>query len=145
MIIREAQKSDVAAIYQLICLLEECTFHFETFKQIAETNIEEANNHYFVAQVDDELVGFISIHVQLLLHHCGKVGEIQELIIKEAYRNQKIGEALLNTAKELAKIENFERLEVTTNIRRTKAHQFYRNNNFIETSKKFVIYKESWQ
>lgn len=145
MIIREAQKSDVAEIYQLICLLEACTFDYALFKQIAETNLEQTNSYYFVAQVEDELVGFISIHVQFLLHHCGKVGEIQELIVKEKFRSKGIGELLIKKAVELAKTENLEQLEVTTNSRRTKAHQFYKNNNFIETSKKFVIYKESWQ
>lgn len=143
--IREAKNDDLQAIYELIDELEATHFEFTNFEKGFRFNSNQPNIYYYVAEHLGLVVGFISIHTQFLLHHNGFIGEIQELIVSEKYRGKGIGQKLIKKAIELAETIGMEQLEVTTNIKRERTHQFYRKNNFIETSKKFVINKKSWQ
>lgn len=94
--------------------------------------------HYLVAERDDTVVGFVSCHVQYLLHHTGKVGEIQELYVKPDLRNQRIGSRLLAALDALAHREDFVQLEVTTNQTRTDTVRFYEREHFSCTHFKLV-------
>lgn len=94
--------------------------------------------HYLVAEQGDTVIGFVSCHVQYLLHHTGKVGEIQELYVKPALRNQRIGSQLIAALDALANRENFVQIEVTTNQIRTDTVRFYEREQFSCTHFKLV-------
>ncbi|GAB3259834.1 hypothetical protein GCM10027347_23720 [Larkinella harenae] len=91
-----------------------------------------------MAEIDDKVVGFISCHVQYLLHHTGKVGEIQELYVVPEYRNQQIGRQLVTALEQLAELHGFVNLEVAANQKRTHTHQFYQKLTFHPSHFKFV-------
>ena len=94
--------------------------------------------HYLVAEWAGVVVGFISCHVQHLLHHTGKVGEIQELYVLPDYRNRHIGHQLMTTLDALAIREGFVNLEVTTNQKRIDTVRFYEREHFSGTHLKLV-------
>lgn len=94
--------------------------------------------HYLVADMAGTVVGFVSCHVQYLLHHCGKVGEIQELFVRPDHRNQRIGHQLVAALNQLAIQHGFIHLEVTTNQKRTDTVRFYERESFHRTHIKLV-------
>ncbi len=137
--IRPAKKEDASALYAIICRLEDSHFEYSRFESIYEQNLN--NNHiYYCVAINQQnvIIGFISAHIQILLHHCGKVAEIQEMFVEESHRNLKVGTAMLAEIEKHLKNSGCSALEVTSNIKRSEAHSFYLRSGFAETHKKFV-------
>ncbi|RCR71571.1 GNAT family N-acetyltransferase [Larkinella punicea] len=136
--IRPADYQDVGTLYRFICELEETQLNAVAFRAVFQRNLTDKRVHYLVAEVNEDIVGFISCHVQYLLHHTGKVGEIQELYVVPEYRNQQIGRQLVAAMEELAEAHGFVNLEVTANQKRTLTHRFYQQLTFRPSHFKFV-------
>jgi len=137
--IRPAQIQDLNSVYALICSLEDIKFDLNIFRKIYEQNL--ANNHifYFIAENDHKnCIGFISLHVQLLLHHCSTVAEIQELMIDESYRSKGIGKLLVQTAENKARSLYCDSFEVTAQVKRIRTHEFYERLGFKQSHLKFT-------
>ena len=137
MTIRKCLENDVGEIYILLNELENTTFNLKTFTTIYLDKIVNPNNHYSVCCIDNKIVGFISLNIEYKLHHHEKVCTIEELVIHPEYRNQKIGSKLLLHGFDTAKENNCEIIELTSNIRRRKAHNFYLQHGFTNDSYKF--------
>ncbi|WP_345243774.1 GNAT family N-acetyltransferase [Nibrella saemangeumensis] len=136
--IRPAKSQDVDIIYEFICTLEETELDYTQFRSIFLHNLTDPRVHYLVAEVKHEVVGFVSCHIQYLLHHAGKVGEIQELYVQPEYRNQQIGTKLVEALEQIVIREKVVNLEVTTNQKRTDTHRFYEDLTFEPSHYKFV-------
>ncbi|MVM38307.1 GNAT family N-acetyltransferase [Spirosoma sp. HMF3257] len=136
--IRPASLADEAIVYDFLCALEETTLDQTTFNTIYRQNLANSSIHYLVAEQYGEVLGFVSCHVQYLLHHGGKVGEIQELYVRPDVRNQRIGQKLVAALNALAIRENFVNLEVTTNQKRLDTIRFYERESFKKTHIKLV-------
>lgn len=90
-VIRQAEYSDFEYVYQAICDLENEVFDIDTFKSIFNSNIHNSNFVYYILANKEKTIGFISFYTQYLLHHCGRVGEIQEFFIDKEYRIKDLG------------------------------------------------------
>jgi PhnO protein len=139
-IIRNAEASDFELVYDFINELSHGGEPMdETIqRQIFIGNISNPDNIYLLASVGNITIGFLSCHVQNLLHHGGPVGEIQEMFVAESARGLGIGKKLTDRLKEIAEEKNVLQLEVTSSLKRKKAHQFYQREHFDWTHKKFV-------
>lgn len=136
--VRRAKDQDAEVIYTLICDLENIQYQKDKFVELFVNNNTDKHIGYFVAQVAEQVVGFGSIYINQLLHHCGAVCEIQELIISREYRNQNIGKALLQELLAWADTQGALQVEVTCNNSRTEARRFYKANGFVQTHQKLV-------
>ena len=136
--IRPACQSDIDTVYKFLCDLEKTVLNVTSFQDIFQQNLTNPMVHYYVAEWSGVVIGFVSCHVQYLLHHTGKVGEIQELYILPSYRNQGIGYQLMAALDSLAVLEKFINLEVTTNQTRTDTVRFYEREHFSCTHFKLV-------
>jgi len=136
--IRPATGQDADILYQFLCDLEEMALNRNHFNATLERNLADPLIHYLIAECDGQVVGFVSCHIQYLLHHAGKVGEIQELYVLPPYRNQQIGQKLIQALEELARQQQLINLEVTANQKRTETHRFYQRWAFQPTHFKFV-------
>ena len=137
--IRRAEVRDLLPIYHFICILEETNFTFLIFKSIFEANIKHADYYYLVAEHGKgNIVGFISCHTQKLLHHCGKVAEIQELFVEKKHRKAGIGRQLVQTLENTLKVKSCILFEVTAQKKRLGVHRFYESTGFKSSHKKFV-------
>ena len=137
--IEKAIIQDAEAVYELICDLENTYYSKESFTEIFETNFNNPQIGYFVAKLNEFTVGFGSIYINKLLHHCGNIAEIQELIVSNEYRNKNIGNNIVRKMVEWSKKQGALQVEVTCNITRTKAQKFYKANGFIHTHQKLVL------
>ena len=86
------------------------------------------------------MIGFITCLGQRLLHHEGWVYEIEELIVTEAQRGKKIGQALIDALRVRIEPRGIKSIEVCSNKRRKKAHAFYQAVGFANSHEKFTIY-----
>ena len=139
--IRKVEKQDLDFVYKAICELENEELDFKVFKEIFNENISNPNNLYLIAENETEGLGFISFHTQNLLHHCGRVGEIQEFFINENHRGIGIGRQLIEKIMQYANQNNLKSIEVTTNRRRVENVLIYENLGFTLSHNKFTIYK----
>lgn len=136
---RKMIASDMLTVYEQICELEEISFDINTFQNLFFNNIIDVNKLYLLAE--DQMgtcLGFISCHIQYLLHHCGKVAEIQELFIKKEYRDKGIGKKLISEIEILLKELDCMALEVTAQNKRIATHEFYKKKGFDATHLKFT-------
>ena len=136
--IRNAASSDIDDIYRLVCDLERKKFDFDEFAFIFEYNSLKRNIFYKVIEIDGMVIGFISLHIQYLLHHCGKVAEIQELIIDEEYRGLNMGKKVIDDIRNIAIKEKCYSLEVSCGFPRERAHRFYQTNGFTRSHFNFT-------
>jgi (aminoalkyl)phosphonate N-acetyltransferase len=137
-LIREAIPQDFPVIYNFINELEGIVFDEEKQRSFFEVNIEQKHHCYRVAVRNGEVVGYISCHTQILLHHGGRIGEIQELFVAADKRDHGIGKLLVDEVKMWAQNLDVLQLEVTANNDRHQTHQFYIREGFVHTHKKFV-------
>ncbi len=137
--IRPANKTDLPVIYNFICELEEFAFAPSLFKEYYLKNIANTDYLYLVAiDENDGVMGYLSCHGQVLLHHNGWVFEIQEMFVQKEARNKGVGKMLMHSLEQQLATRNCKSLEVTANIKRTETHAYYLACGFIETHKKFT-------
>ena len=136
--VRLAKPTDAKVIYKFVCELEDTLFDFSTFEKLFLKNIAHPDYFYLIGCINNIPIGYVSCHVQILLHHCGLVGEIQELFIAPPYRNKGVGQVLIDKVEKIAQKDNWANLEVTCNKKRVDTHRFYRRLDFLDTHLKFV-------
>ena len=137
--IRKVEQNDMLTVYEQICLLEEFTFNINAFENIFNHNIKDENVLYYIAESHEgEALGFISCHIQNLLHHCGKVAEIQELFVRQENRAEGIGQALVKFVEQELIALNCISFEVTAQNKRLQTHDFYKKMGFDQTHLKFT-------
>jgi PhnO protein len=137
-IIRRAEKKDLKTIYSFICDLEKNKFDLQVFEKIFYENLITDKNIYLVAENESGIIlGYISCHGQMLLHHCDCVFEIQEFYVEKHFRKLGIGSKLITALQtEIDKL-NHSLIEVTANKNRVATHKYYLNQGFQETHKKY--------
>jgi PhnO protein len=137
--IRKANFQDLNQIHAFMCELEACTLDFGVFQDLFQTNLQNHFISYFVAEEGENLVGFISLHKQYLLHHCGLVGEIQEFFVSENSRGKGIGKLLMSAVKKDAIESKIHEIEVTTNKKRIENVSVYEGLGFELSHNKFTM------
>lgn len=136
--IRRTEIQDLESVYGFLCELENERFNFNAFSQIFHKNIHNSEYAYFTASDGNKAIGYISFHIQALLHHCGMVGEIQELFIDKNYRNRGIGKLLISEIEKISEINDLKSIEVTSNISRIENVEIYKKLGFRLTHNKFT-------
>ena len=79
--IRNVEIQDFEPIYEFSNELEEEEFDKPKQRKIFLENLSNEKNIYLVATEDTTVIGYLSCHVQKLLHYGGEVGEIQEMFV----------------------------------------------------------------
>ncbi len=138
--IRKARIEDKDEIFVLLNQLYENKIKYEIFSKIYETKWNNENSYYIVAIKDNKIVGVLIMEVFIQLHRAKKTSFIDDLIVKEEYRNKGIGKLLLQNAISYAKQQDCEVIELTSFLSNENAHRFYENNGFKKHSIKFKQY-----
>lgn len=113
-LIRSAVESDERSVYDLIISLMGFPLDREAFHDVFVWNLHSESVLYYVAESNEAIVGFGSLHIELLLHHVGLAGEIQELVVHETVRSKGIGAELVSRLEEEAEKRGCVAIEVTT-------------------------------
>lgn len=94
---------------------------------------------YYLAIQDDIVFGFATVHFQYLLHHMGKVAELQELVVLSSKQGLGIGSLLFEKIKEIAIENECILLEVCCNQIREFSHKFYLKQGMKNSHYKFTM------
>jgi PhnO protein len=122
----------------MMTILEEDLLDFDIFRTTFNTNLQNPDIFYFILEVNNAPVGFISLHMQYLLHHSGPTGEIQELFVIPEFRGKGIGRKLIMKAEEVASEKKCTEVEITVNAQRKNVIDFYAHCGYTPTHVKFV-------
>lgn len=94
--------------------------------------IETSANDRIVVAEDEggQLVGLIGMHLMPLLHRPKPTGRVTVLVVRDTARRNGIGRQLMAYAAQEFRQAGCDAVEVTSNLRRTEAHAFYRDLGF---------------
>ena len=137
--IRPADLSDLDDVYSLMIELQNVDIDKAKFERVYKINLSNPAVSYYVAEDSGNVVGFISLHIQELLHHMSAIAEIQELIVRKAYRGKGVGKMLFEQATETARLKNCTQLEVCSSQNNTNAHGFYLSRGTKNSHFKFCM------
>ncbi len=138
MMIRKATLEDMKEVHSLLCELENENLPFKNFEEVFTQNLKSSSVNYFVCENEDRILAFASLHIQCLLHHCSRVAEIQELVVRKEYKGTGIGKEMFHTVAETARENNCSVIEVCCNQRRKQAHGFYEHCGMVKSHYKFT-------
>lgn len=139
MIIRAATASDAPAIQQL---LEQLGYPDITLEDTLR-NIHNHHDPYYrvlVGEMEGHVVAFIALHCFHVMHWKEMMGRISAFCVEEGFRSKGIGRQVLHAGEEWLRSKGCGKIELTSNARRIRAHQFYLNLGYIEDSRRFVKY-----
>jgi len=126
-------------IYNLLCELEGGEeLDKADFSKAYVENLNNESVFYVVAVKNKEIIGFSSVHIQNLLHHLGKVAEVQELIIAKNHQGIGVGGLLFEKMQEIAIFNGCLEFEVSCNLKRERSHKFYLKQGMKKSHYKFT-------
>lgn len=91
-------------------------FHHEETEARARSWMTDGKYSVLLARDGDrgESLGFLALYESFALYTEGPFGTIPEFYVRQAYRSQGVGTALLSEAKRIGQSRGWRRLEVTT-------------------------------
>lgn len=137
--ITPATAQDADEVYHFITALEGEPVDRRAFDRIYRANLRAAAVFSFVARQGQQAVGFVSVSMQNLLHHGGKVAEMQELFVLPSERGNGVGSALFDAAQKAAAAKGCLQLEVSCRQSRLYSHRFYEKHGMQNTHYKFTL------
>lgn len=133
--IREAAPRDAQALAALISALGYEVDAVDIRRRIGA--LRKAGQPVLVAEAD-ALVGVVTWHVTPVLHRPGPVGRITLLAVDEQQRGKGVGSALVDAVETRVAEAGCVMVEVTSNVKRLRAHQFYERLGYERTSYRFA-------
>jgi GNAT superfamily N-acetyltransferase len=136
--VREAVLTDAPEVVRLFRLLGH---------ELPLTNPEgrlatyiEAGDRVFVAARPGSatLIGAAAVHITPVIHRPSPVGRFTAVVVDEGARGQGIGAALIAAAEQFLSDQGCVQSEVTSNKKRTRAHEFYERLGYTGTSFRFA-------
>lgn len=142
MIIRAATPNDGAAIQRLLEQLGYADISLEnTLRNLGHH--AEPDYRVMVGEIEGHVIAFIALHCFHLMHWKEKMGRISAFCVEDGFRSKGVGRQLLHAGEEWLSSKGCAKIEVTSNARRIRAHQFYLNLGYTEDSRRFVKYLKS--
>lgn len=90
----------------------------------------------WVAELQQQPVGLIALHLIPLLHAPGELARITALVVSEDARGQGVATRLVEHAEQHARARGAARMEVTSAGHRAGAHAFYLAQGYAEPGQK---------
>jgi predicted N-acetyltransferase YhbS len=103
---------------------------FEKVRDRIQYITENLDDIIFVAQMDQEVIGYIHGSPYELLYADSLIN-IMAFVVKEKYRNLGIGGKLLESFEEYVKTERYAGIRLVSRFERIDAHRFYENHGYI--------------
>lgn len=138
MIISNCKRENISGVYELLKNELGKNVSVETLENRIDKMLRDSNYKIFVAEADNETVGFVGLHLGLAFEIDGKVMRIIALAVKEEYQNKGIGTALVKAAEEYAKDNGVTVIGVNSGLQRLPAHSFYEKQGFYKKGYSFI-------
>jgi GNAT superfamily N-acetyltransferase len=130
--IRPAVAADAPALARMLTQLGYPTEASEIPRRL-DRMAERPGTTVFVAEQSDAPVGVVTVHLFPSLHTSEPVAWLTALVVDERARGTGVGSALVQRAEEWAARHGASRLALTSALRRTEAHEFYKTRDYVHT------------
>lgn len=138
MLIRRATESDIPHILRLVAQLD-----YEVENEAGEAGaravLADPACVVLLAENGGQVVGLVGFHIVPQLHHAAPVLTLDEMVVAEGARGVGIGAELLKAAVAHARATGCAVIDVASDFRRTRAHQFYEAHGFVRHGIKLVL------
>jgi AraC family transcriptional regulator of adaptative response/methylated-DNA-[protein]-cysteine methyltransferase len=122
-------------LFELFSQEVEFTPNKEVQQKALKTIISDENiGDIYVATINEKVVAMVNILYTISTALGTKVAIFEDFIVDRNYRNQGIGENLIDFVFEDLKAKNFSRITLLTDNDNLKAHKFYEKKGFIKSS-----------
>lgn len=134
--IREAQGTDAPRLAELIIALGHPIEEGDVRRNLDAL----ARNGLLplVATDGNHVIGMCGLSAMVTVHRPAPVGRVSVMIVDEAYRGRGIGALLISEAENRLAHRGCRIIEVTSNMRRDRAHNFYERLGYERTSFRFM-------
>ncbi|WP_024791552.1 GNAT family N-acetyltransferase [Lebetimonas sp. JS032] len=144
-VIEEAKETDLPEMAHLIGELFsiEKDFEIDFTKQLTGITklYKQKGNVLLVARDNDKVVGMVTMQRLISSAEGDYIGHVEDLIVKENYRNMGIGSRLLNKIRSISQQLGYKRIQLAADIDNENAHMFYTRRGFYQTYLKVFHYK----
>ncbi|CAD5980130.1 Aminoalkylphosphonate N-acetyltransferase [Planktothrix tepida] len=138
--IKPVTNSDLLILNQLYTEIDgESPLSLSHVEQIFEQIQQIPNYNIYIAWLNSEPVGTFSLLWIPMILHDSKSALIDAVVVTSAYRNQGIGKAMMQEALKLSRKAGCYKVMLSSNIKRTAAHQFYESLGFKQQGWSFSL------
>ena len=142
--IEKAQEEDLPAMAHLLSVLFELEQDFTTDydKQLSGITklYENEGKELLVANYEGEVVGMVTMQRLISSAEGDYIGQIEDLVVKEAYRKMGVGSRLVNQMRAIAQAYGYKRIQLAADEANANALQFYSRRGFHQTHLKIYHY-----
>jgi AraC family transcriptional regulator of adaptative response/methylated-DNA-[protein]-cysteine methyltransferase len=143
---RKAKIEDIPVLCELLWELFSQEVEFTPNKKIQEKAlkkiIEDENiGDIFVAVKENKVVAMVNVLYTISTALGEKVAILEDMVVSQNYKNQKIGSSLIEFALDYLKKNSFKRVTLLTDSDNFNAHNFYKKHGFIKSS--MVVFRKS--
>ncbi|HTV23582.1 MAG TPA: GNAT family N-acetyltransferase [Polyangiaceae bacterium] len=148
MAIRSAQREDLPAILRLYAdgtltpaqqhdYLSPSDAYAAAFDAIAA----DPNNHVYVAECDGRVLGTFQLtFIRQLSYGGGLVAQVESVFVDAEQRSAGVGASMMQFARSEAERRGAFRIQLTSNVKRERAHRFYERLGYQATHKGMKLY-----
>ena len=136
---RVAALEDIDILCELLFELFSQEIEFTPNKEVQQKALKtiilnENIGDIYVATINEKVVAMVNILYTISTALGTKVAIFEDFIVDRNYRNQGIGENLIDFVFEDLNAKNFSRITLLTDNDNLKAHKFYEKKGFIKSS-----------
>lgn len=136
---RVAKIDDIDTLCELLFELFSQEVEFTPNKEIQQKALktiilDENIGDIYVATINEKVVAMVNILYTISTALGNQVAIFEDFIVDKNYRNQGIGENLIDFVFEDLNAKNFSRITLLTDNDNLKAHKFYEKKGFIKSS-----------
>ncbi len=143
---RKAEIEDIAVLCELLWELfsqeVEFTPNKETQEKALKKIIEDKNiGDIFVAVKENKVIAMVNVLYTISTALGEKVAILEDMVVSQNYKNQKIGSSLIEFTLDYLKKNSFKRVTLLTDSDNFNAHNFYKKHEFTKSS--MVVFRKS--
>lgn len=114
----------------------------EGSRQFLFNRFEHQESFVFLARdaQTGDLAGFMQLYPSFSSVTIQRIWNLNDLYVREAYRNQQVGKDLLETAKAFAKLTKSKGLEIATQTTNLRAQSVYERHGYVKDKEFFHYY-----
>ncbi len=140
--VRKAERKDLESILSLNKALFDYESKFDHEYNLDWTYSEKGRSYFqkrlesdssiiLVAEADSTVVGYILLFIHVFAYRLhNPIAEIENMFVREDYRNQKLGTRLITEAKKIAAKRGVKRIRVAAMAKNADARRFYKSLGF---------------
>ena len=143
---RKAEIEDIAVLCELLWELfsqeVEFTPNKETQEKALKKIIEDKSiGDIFVAVKENKVIAMVNVLYTISTALGEKVAILEDMVVYQNYKNQKIGSSLIEFTLDYLKKNSFKRVTLLTDSDNFNAHNFYKKHEFTKSS--MIVFRKS--